>query len=135
MMAGLTMKYFVLKPRGDDSYAKASRAAMRTYAKYIREENKELCDDLRDWADSETPAFVEDGDMGDEKKLSERVGAGDFEDFYTGELYKDSLVGEILALEKRLAVAERILSGALDAIPGEAIGKKQLVAFLENTHD
>lgn len=26
------MKYFVLKPKGDDAYAEASRMAMRTFA-------------------------------------------------------------------------------------------------------
>lgn len=31
-MDGLKMKYFVLKPAGDDAYAKASRAAMNRYA-------------------------------------------------------------------------------------------------------
>lgn len=53
-MAGLMMKYFVLKPHGDDAYAKASRAAMRSYANSIREENPELCKELREWADNET---------------------------------------------------------------------------------
>jgi hypothetical protein len=53
-MSGLQMKYFVLKPHGDDAYAKASRVAMRAYANQIREENKELCDELRAWADKET---------------------------------------------------------------------------------
>lgn len=52
---GLQMKYFVLNPHGDDTYAKASRAAMRTYALHIGGENPELRDDLRQWADSETP--------------------------------------------------------------------------------
>jgi hypothetical protein len=31
-MNGLLMKYFVLKPAGDDRYAAASRKAMRAYA-------------------------------------------------------------------------------------------------------
>lgn len=58
-MNGLQMKYFVLKPHGDDAYAKASRAAMRAYANHIAEENKLLCDDLREWADSEMPDLKE----------------------------------------------------------------------------
>ncbi len=53
-MTGLEMKYFVLKPKGDDVYAKASRAAMRQYASLIREENEELCAELLAWADKET---------------------------------------------------------------------------------
>lgn len=58
-MAGLQMKYFVLKPSGDDAYAKASRAAMRAYAIRIMEENPELARELTDWANTETPALNE----------------------------------------------------------------------------
>lgn len=57
-MNGLMMKYFVLKPGGNDAYAKASRAAMRHYATMIREENRELSDDLRAWADREQSAII-----------------------------------------------------------------------------
>ena len=49
-MPGLQMKYFVLKPKGDDPYARASRAAMHHYAKFIEQENPELAKELRDWA-------------------------------------------------------------------------------------
>ena len=56
-MSGLMLKYFVLKPHGDDAYAKASRAAMRAYAKHIRAENPELSDELREWADREAPRW------------------------------------------------------------------------------
>lgn len=49
-MSGLEMKYFVLKPKGNDAYARASRAAMRTYAKAIRPDNAELADALVKWA-------------------------------------------------------------------------------------
>ena len=52
-MTGLQMKYFVLKPHGNDVYAAASRAAMRSYANMIREENREMSDQLREWADRE----------------------------------------------------------------------------------
>lgn len=51
-MIGLEMKYFVLKPEGDDIYASASRKAMRVYASHIREENPELCKDIRKWVDN-----------------------------------------------------------------------------------
>jgi len=54
-MAGLRLKYFVLKPSGNDAYAKASRAAMRTYSRQIEEENPELSKELMEWADDETP--------------------------------------------------------------------------------
>ena len=45
-MNGLAMKYFVLKPSGDDVYAQASRNAMRVYAKHIQVENVELSHDI-----------------------------------------------------------------------------------------
>lgn len=55
-MTGLVMKYFVLKPAGDDAYAKASRAAMRAYGNHIRGENHELCNELWEWAQREMDA-------------------------------------------------------------------------------
>lgn len=59
-MSGLQMKYFVLKPAGDDVYSAASRKAMRTYASHISQESPELCKELREWADFETPSLIED---------------------------------------------------------------------------
>ena len=59
-MSGLLMKYFVLKPEGDDAYAQASRKALRAYAGMIITENPDLADDLREWADSLTPAITGD---------------------------------------------------------------------------
>lgn len=53
MSDGLTRKYFVLKPRGDDAYAAASRTAMRAYARGIGKVNRELASDLLGWADQE----------------------------------------------------------------------------------
>jgi len=50
---GLQMKYFVLKPKGDDAYAAASRAAMFKYATLIESENYELARQLREWAEKE----------------------------------------------------------------------------------
>jgi hypothetical protein len=50
---GLQYKYFVLKPRGSDMYARASRRAMRTYARFISIENPKLAVDLNEWADKE----------------------------------------------------------------------------------
>lgn len=55
----LQMKYFVLKPKGNDSYALASRKAMRAYATSIASENKELSRDLFDWARHEI-SYTED---------------------------------------------------------------------------
>lgn len=50
---GLLMKYFVLKPKGKDVYARASRKAIRAYAMGVYAENPQLAKDLRDWADTE----------------------------------------------------------------------------------
>lgn len=49
----LQMKYFVLKPAGDDIYAEASREAMCKYADVVCDEDPELADDLFDWANDE----------------------------------------------------------------------------------
>jgi len=60
-MEGLVMKYFVLKPKGTDIYAVASRKAMITYAQIISKENPQLSDDLILWAGEEAAKnIVED---------------------------------------------------------------------------
>jgi hypothetical protein len=46
---GLKMKYFILKPKGNNAYAKASRAAMKAYADSIQKENFLLALDLEKW--------------------------------------------------------------------------------------
>jgi hypothetical protein len=53
-MTGLKLKYFVLKPEGDNLYSAASRKALRAYAHHIRGENEQLADDLIKWAQEET---------------------------------------------------------------------------------
>lgn len=58
-MSGLEMKYFVLKPRGSDSYARASRAAMRRYADLIVGDNPAMAEGLRNWANAEHEASLE----------------------------------------------------------------------------
>lgn len=55
-MDGLVMKYFVLKPKGDDIFARASRNAMRAYAATIRTENREFANDLSEWVEREAKA-------------------------------------------------------------------------------
>ena len=60
-MDGLTMKYFTLKPAGDDIYAAASRRAMRQYANMIERDNPRFAADLRSWADREWEAAVKRG--------------------------------------------------------------------------
>lgn len=46
---GLQMKYFVLRPAGEDEYSVASREAMVAYAAAIRPTNAGLADDLMAW--------------------------------------------------------------------------------------
>ncbi len=57
-MTGLMMKYFVLKPKGSDPYAVASRCALEGYATAISGENPELAKDLRGWIDRERSAAI-----------------------------------------------------------------------------
>ena len=47
---GLFMKYFVLKPAGDNDYAAASREAMFSYAARIAKTNRALSDHVYEWA-------------------------------------------------------------------------------------
>ena len=49
----LDMKYFVLKPNGDDMYSLASRLAMRSYAYAIVEHDPELAKAMLEWANRE----------------------------------------------------------------------------------
>ena len=52
-MDGLLLKYFVLRPAGNDRHAIASRAAMRTYAHSMHGHNNELSKDIKEWAERE----------------------------------------------------------------------------------
>jgi len=52
-MDGLILKYFVLKPKGNDIYAVASRRAMEAYAYCIENKNPQLAKDLRKWTQRE----------------------------------------------------------------------------------
>lgn len=58
-MPGLQIKYFVLKPAGDDAHAMSCRAAMRCYARHIEMELPELASEVKDWADAEELASAE----------------------------------------------------------------------------
>jgi len=49
----LRMKYFVLKPQGDDIYALASRLAIDTYALAVEDVDPKLAKELRAWVDLE----------------------------------------------------------------------------------
>jgi len=48
-MSGLEMKYFVLKPKGSDVYARASREALMAYSRFIKDENPKLSEDISKW--------------------------------------------------------------------------------------
>lgn len=52
-MTSLMMKYFVLKPRGMDWHATASRDALVAYAKAIKGHEPELAQELLDWVKKE----------------------------------------------------------------------------------
>ena len=55
-MSVLQMKYFVLKPAGDDAYAKASRAAMLAFADAYVAENPQMATEVADWVGREKAA-------------------------------------------------------------------------------
>ena len=57
-MTGMHLKYFVLKPGGDDAYARASRVAMRVFASEIEQDNKQLCGDIKQWVYEEERKLV-----------------------------------------------------------------------------
>ena len=55
----LEIKYWVLKPKSKrryDSFATASRAAIRTFAKYIEPTDPKLAYELNNWAEKEMKA-------------------------------------------------------------------------------
>lgn len=56
-VSALETRYFVLKPKGNDEYARASRHAMITYAGIIKHTNFQLAVELRRWADVESKAI------------------------------------------------------------------------------
>lgn len=53
-MNALMLKYFVLKPRGMDWHAHASRMALVAYAQAIKGHEPELSQELLDWVAKET---------------------------------------------------------------------------------
>ena len=61
MSTGLYMKYFVLKPKGKTLHARASRRAIRQYAKLIAQENEAFARELTEWADNEFALAIADG--------------------------------------------------------------------------
>ena len=63
-MPGLQLKYFVLKPKGNDPYAHASRMAMEAYANTIKLENETLAKELGEWILVEILALTK-GDFDD----------------------------------------------------------------------
>lgn len=66
MSEGLMMKYFVLKPKGTNVHAQASRKAMRVYANYMMAHGEErFGQELRDWADKEWSAAIDAGMLED----------------------------------------------------------------------
>lgn len=49
----MMMKYFVLKPKGKDAFAAASRAAMLRYSDMIKAHDPQLAEQLYQWATTE----------------------------------------------------------------------------------
>lgn len=57
--SGLRMKYFVLKPAGSNWHARASRAAMRRYAQFIKSLEPALSSQLMSWVEEEFTNWYE----------------------------------------------------------------------------
>jgi hypothetical protein len=54
----LKLKYFVLNPNSSNKeFAHASREAMRAFANTIASTDKDLANDIRDWADTCSPTL------------------------------------------------------------------------------
>lgn len=63
MLSGLVMKYFVLSPTKRGIYGKASRLAIKEYARIVKSENYEFAWDLDKWIrDIERDMIKEDAD-------------------------------------------------------------------------
>ena len=54
----MNLKYFVLKPGGDDAYARASRTAMRVFAAEIEQDNFQLAADVKQWCYEEERKLI-----------------------------------------------------------------------------
>jgi len=52
-MSKLYMKYFVLKPKGNNMYAEASRRALEAYARHILDDDPEFAKHLIKWIKEE----------------------------------------------------------------------------------
>lgn len=54
----MELKYFTLKPRGTTPYARASRAAMRTFAAEIEQDNLKLSAEVKQWVHEEERKLI-----------------------------------------------------------------------------
>lgn len=72
MPDGLVMKYFVLKPSGDNPYAQASRKAMKTYAKDIAINNPVMAEELIDWMAEEWQKVLDNRHGIDDQKYEDQ---------------------------------------------------------------
>ena len=68
---GLLMKYFILKPKGNNVYAKASREAMLRYADVVNSINPILTNDLREWVKHEQDLAAKEIYRGEVNKTNE----------------------------------------------------------------
>lgn len=55
----MKLKYFVLKPRGHDEYARASRQAMMRYAQIIQDVDPTFANEIVEWAQQEQAALLD----------------------------------------------------------------------------
>ena len=53
----MDMKYFVLKPGGNSRHHKASRHAMRAYARFIKQFDEKFAEEICKWANDEAAKY------------------------------------------------------------------------------
>jgi len=70
-LEGLLLKYFVVKPKGNNIYAKASREAILRYADIIKIINPIFANDLIKWVENEQDLAVEETYGKEAKKTNE----------------------------------------------------------------
>ena len=94
-MEGLLMKYFILKPRGSNVYAKASREAIWKYAEVIESENIVFADDLRTWALKEESLAKKSAENSDGFKEYKRTNVAEMRPYVLGEDLTGISVAEV----------------------------------------
>jgi hypothetical protein len=102
---GLLLKYFILKPKGNNIYAKASRLAMLRYAEVIDIDNPIFANDLRRWVTCEQDITLEEARFGFKKYR--RTNIAEMRPFITGEDLSKMSINDVDNPEEDLGMVAR----------------------------